>query len=47
MRDDIRPISHELRGVWITGDGKSFLNKEDAKAHQELLERMVSIDGCD
>lgn len=45
MRDDIRPMSHELCHVWITGDGRYFLNKHEAEQHQKLIERLNKIDG--
>ena len=45
MKEDVRPMSHELRHVWITGDGKAFLDSKEAEAHQKLLERLGGIDG--
>tara|TARA_Y100001938_G_C8094118_1_gene436999 strand:+ start:2522 stop:2677 length:156 start_codon:yes stop_codon:yes gene_type:complete len=35
---DVRPMSHELRNVYITGDRKVFLDRDEAKKHQEYLE---------
>ena len=35
---DIKPMSHELRHVYITGDRKLFLDEDKAKLHQEYLE---------
>ena len=34
----VRKISHELAFVYITGDGKKFLDENDAKLHQLMLE---------
>ena len=34
-----RPISTELAHIYVTGDNKKFLYLEDAKRHQETLER--------
>ena len=34
-----RPISTELAHIYVTGDSKKFLYLEDAKKHQETLER--------
>jgi hypothetical protein len=31
-------IKKELHFVWITKDGKKFLDKDEAKKHNELLE---------
>ena len=47
MREDVRPMSHELHHVYITGDGRFFLNKDEATKHQNKLERLASINGCD
>jgi hypothetical protein len=33
-----KPITHELQHVWITADGKRFLNEDDAKKHQIQIE---------
>tara|TARA_R110002074_G_scaffold157529_4_gene314478 strand:+ start:115 stop:246 length:132 start_codon:yes stop_codon:yes gene_type:complete len=30
-------ISHELAQIWITSDGKKFLNKRDAEDRQREL----------
>ena len=35
---DDRPMTHELRHIYITGDGKVFLDKAKAEAHQKQLE---------
>ena len=43
----MRPMSHELTHVWITGDGRYFINKKEAKRHQAKLERIEKIDGND
>ena len=32
-----KPITHELQHIWITADGRKFLNEEDAKKHQKTL----------
>ena len=32
-----KPITHELQHIWITADGKKFLNEDDAKKHQLSL----------
>tara|TARA_R100000152_G_C6781773_1_gene217068 strand:- start:4959 stop:5144 length:186 start_codon:yes stop_codon:yes gene_type:complete len=34
----MRPISSELAHLWITGDGKKFLNREEARNWQKHLE---------
>ncbi len=34
----VRKITHELTFVYITGDGKKFLDEDDAKLHQVMLE---------
>ncbi len=34
-----RPISTELAHIYVPGDNKKFLYLEDAKRHQETLER--------
>ncbi len=35
---DVRPLTHELRHVYIAGDGKVFLDKAKAEAHQKQIE---------
>ena len=35
----MRPISKELKHVWITADGKMFFEECRAKRHQKRLER--------
>ena len=39
-----KPITHELQHVWITADGKRFLNEKDAKSHQLELIRQEKED---
>ena len=34
----MRPLSHELHSIWITGDGKKFVDKEEARNWQKHLE---------
>lgn len=34
----MRKISSELKQVYITGDGKTFLNYRDARLHQLAIE---------
>ena len=31
-------IKKELHFVWITKDGKKFLDKDEAKKHQEMID---------
>ena len=31
-------IKKELHFVWITKDGKKFLDKDEAEKHQEMIE---------
>ena len=33
-------ISHELGYIWITGDGKRFLDKEKAVKHQKQIRKI-------
>ena len=42
-----RPISTELAHIYVTGDNKKFLYLEDAKRHQETLERDEVKDAWD
>jgi len=35
---DVRPMTTELRHVYIAGDGKVFLDKAKAEAHQKQIE---------
>ena len=32
-------ITHELASVWITSDGKKFLDKAKAEEHEKLYQR--------
>ena len=32
-----KPITHELTSIWITADGKRFINEDDAKEHQTSI----------
>ena len=32
-------LSHELRQVWITSDGKTFLDKEKAETHEKIYQK--------
>ena len=41
---DPRPLSHEITNVWITGDGKQFLDETDARRHQHRYERALALD---
>ena len=41
----MRPMTHELAHVWITGDGRYFLSEKEAKKHQSKLERLEELDG--
>lgn len=41
----MRPMSHELTHVWITGDGRYFINRKEARLHQAKLERIEEING--
>ena len=34
----MRPLSHEIGNIYITGDGKKFLNLGEAKSYQSKLE---------
>ena len=34
----VKQITHELDFVYITGDGKKFINEVDAKLHQIMIE---------
>ena len=34
----MRQISTELKQIYITGDGKTFLNYKEAKLHQLAIE---------
>lgn len=38
-------MSHELAHVWITGDGRWFIDEKEAKRHQAKLERIEKING--
>ena len=38
MSRDVRPLSHEIANVYITGDGKRFLDEKEAKEHQSKIE---------
>jgi|TARA_R110002020_G_scaffold73787_3_gene189271 hypothetical protein len=31
-------ITHELAQIWITSDGKRFINKKDAVKHEESIQ---------
>lgn len=35
----MRPLTHELMHVWITADGKKFLDKDKAESHYRYLKR--------
>jgi hypothetical protein len=35
----MRPIFHEIGHFYITGDGKKFLDLDEAKSYQSKLER--------
>ena len=41
----MKPMTHELAHVWITGDGRYFLKEKEAKQHQNKLERLEEING--
>ena len=33
----MKPVTHELHNVWITADGKKFLNEKKAIIHQRKI----------
>ena len=37
-------IKKELHFVWITKDGKKFLDRDEAEKHQEMIEPSDFID---
>ena len=39
-------IKKELHFVWITKDGKKFLDKDEAEKHQEMIKASNEINNC-
>ena len=39
-------IKKELNFVWITKDGKKFLDRNEAEKHQEMIEPSDLMDQC-
>ena len=37
-------IKKELHFVWITKDGRKFLDRDEAEKHQEMIEQSDLID---
>ena len=35
-------ISHELAQIWITSDGKKFLNEDEAVKHEESIQPTIT-----
>tara|TARA_R100000655_G_C2937708_1_gene185132 strand:- start:113 stop:262 length:150 start_codon:yes stop_codon:yes gene_type:complete len=35
-------ITHELAKIWITSDGKRFLDQEKAEEHEEKIQESIN-----
>jgi len=41
---DPKPLQHEIAFVWITGDGKRYLNEDEAIRNQHRYERALALE---